>query len=133
MAASTPEHKSVKAESTQSDFKTPPSTESDTKKTVSQEASPPPVFNIKTDPAPAFVHFADTGSAGNKAKNKSGSDQLHVEPQPTPAPHTDLNASSFFNSSYLASTRVPQLPSFSGENQKGDYLLRYGNMNYIAP
>ena len=118
LATSTPDHTSVKAESVQSDFKFPPPTESDTKKTVSQEAPPPPVFKIKTDPAPAHVHFADTGSADNKTKNKSGSDQLG--PQPTPAPHTDLNASSFFNNSYLASMRVPQLPPFSGENQKGD-------------
>ena len=118
LATSTPDHTSVKAESVQSDFKFPPPTESDTKKTVSQEAPPPPVFKIKTEPAPAHVHFADTGSADNKTKNKSGSDQLG--PQPTPAPHTDLNATSFLNSSYLASMRVPQLPPFSGENQKGD-------------
>ena len=96
----------------------PPPTESDSKKNVSKESPPPLVFDIKTEPSPTHVHFADTGSADDKTKTKSGSDQLG--PQPTPAPHTDLNASSFFNTSYLASMRVPQLPPFSGENQKGD-------------
>ena len=110
LAASAPNHKSVTAESVQSDFKFPPPTESDTKKTVSQEAPPPPVFTIKIDPAPPHVHFADTGSADNKTKNKPGSDQLG--PQPTPALHTDFKATSFLNSSYLASMRVPQLPPF---------------------
>ena len=120
----------MKAESMQSDFELLPPTESDSKKNVSKESPPHPVFNIKTDPVSAHVHFADTGSADNKTKTKSGSDQLG--PQPNPAPHTDLNASSFFNSSYLASMRESQLPPFSGENQKGMYLLRYGNMNYFA-
>lgn len=118
LATSTPDHKSVKAESVQSDFKLSPPKESDTKKTVSQEHPSPPVFDIKIEPSPTHVHFADTGSADNKTKNKPGSD--HVGPQPAPAPQTDLNATSFLNSSYLASMRMPQLPPFSGENQKGD-------------
>ena len=55
LASSTSDHKSVTAESVQSDFKFPPPTESDSKKNVSKESPPPPVFELKTDPAPA--HF----------------------------------------------------------------------------
>ncbi|MBV2113413.1 MAG: hypothetical protein KUF82_20870, partial [Candidatus Thiodiazotropha sp. (ex Ctena orbiculata)] len=71
----------------------------------------PPVNSVKKDSTSVFSPYV---------KPEPGSEPPKVSSTPSFSGHPPPSFNTTLNSSYLASMRLPQLPFFSGEDQKGD-------------